>query len=182
MRLFAAIVLPDALSDALAGYLDAARRVMPDRALRWVPPQHLHVTLAFLGDVERAALPAVVAALNAAASATAPLTLSLSGSGRFASAVWIGVGGDVAALGALARRLADGLALDPAFHPHVTIGRYRDRAQSRRLAVPPFVGSLPFEASELVLLQSVPQPVGPPDYVAVHRAPFTSTGPLASGP
>jgi 2'-5' RNA ligase len=109
-----------------------------DAGVRWVRPGRAHVTLAFLGDVARSALPRVQAAL--AEVAFAPLRLGLAGTGQFpprgrARVLWAGVSGDLDRLGALAGRIAEQLArvgvqLEARpFHPHVTLGRVRPRGR-----------------------------------------------------
>lgn len=102
----------------------------------WTAPARWHLTLLFLGAVPDDRLPDVVAAAAPALAGTPPLTLRLSGGGRFGSlrrpqVVWTGLDGDVAALAELAERLraavhALGLpAEDRPFRPHLTLGRWR---------------------------------------------------------
>ena len=103
---------------------------------RWTAPERWHLTLLFLGAVPDRQVPDLVAALGPEVSAGPPGRLRLAGAGRFGSAgrpqvAWIGLDGDVAALGDLATRLARAarrLRLeveDRPFRPHLTIGRWR---------------------------------------------------------
>ena len=110
------------------------------RLPRWpTRPERWHLTLAFLGDV---ADPAPVHdQLAARLSGLAAFDLRLEGSGTFGrnGPVWVGVGGDVAALHDLAhevgRAVRDaGVVLERrAYRPHLTVGK-RSNPQPARLA------------------------------------------------
>ena len=72
LRLFLALRLPDDVVAALAAW--QARELAG--AGRIVPPEHLHVTLAFLGSRPASELPAIVAALRESAAAARPFELA----------------------------------------------------------------------------------------------------------
>lgn len=133
MRLFVAVYpAPEAVADLTAALPPA------DRALRWVPPEQWHVTLAFLGEVGESVLPDLVERLGRAADRTAPMTLGLQGAGAFpkpvrrARTLWCGLAGDVAELTRLAERCVAaarraGIAVDERrFRAHLTLARARD--------------------------------------------------------
>ncbi|MSW64082.1 MAG: RNA 2',3'-cyclic phosphodiesterase [Actinobacteria bacterium] len=131
-RLFLGVAPPAA---AVAALVAAVDRVRDDPgAPRWSAPADLHVTLAFLGDVPRARLSGLLPALGPAVAGSPPVTLQLTGAGRFGSrrprVLWAGVGGDVDALTVLADRLAAaarhaGVPVDERpFRPHLTLGRW----------------------------------------------------------
>ena len=136
MRLFVAIAPPP---DVLA---DLEARVAPLRpawpALRWTGHDAWHVTLAFLGEVGEEAALALGPRLGRAAGRHPPLSLSFGGAGAFpgprrARVLWTGIGGDRAALAALARSVAAGARRAGApppdesrrFRPHLTLARCR---------------------------------------------------------
>jgi 2'-5' RNA ligase len=50
MRLFIAADLSDAQTSALAAKVDEAKQAAPFEAIRWLPSENWHGTLAFLGD------------------------------------------------------------------------------------------------------------------------------------
>ncbi len=103
-------------------------------APRWSAPADLHLTLAFLGEVPHARLAGLLAALGPAVAGSPPVTVRLTGAGRFGSrrprVLWAGVEGDVDALAVLADRLAAaarhaGVPADERpYRPHLTLGRW----------------------------------------------------------
>ncbi len=136
MRAFVALV-PRA--EALA---ELAAAVAPLRAahpgLRWTPTAQWHLTLAFLGEIDEAVLPGLTERLSRAARRHPPLSLALSGGGRFGDRVlWTRVHGEVdgvrrlaASVTAAARRCR--IAVDDRpFRPHLTLARDRDGADLR---------------------------------------------------
>jgi 2'-5' RNA ligase len=125
-RLFLALELPDALTRALAA-LDPH---IP--GLRWLPTRALHLTLAFLGDVETEKMEELVRSLSG--MEVNPFDLSLRGLGRFGrrgrpAIVVVEIDQPPPALFALWTEVqkavgSAGLPTDSRpFHPHVTLGR-----------------------------------------------------------
>lgn len=147
-RLFVAIRPPEPIRDLLVDAMDDS----PD--FRWQSDEQLHLTLKFIGEVERPVADDIAAALARARSA--PFELRIAGVGRFdqssAGALWAAVTPKepVAALAAKIERacLAAGIALERrAFHPHVTLARWKGRRsheaarfveRNAGLASPPF--------------------------------------------
>ncbi|MEX0785485.1 MAG: RNA 2',3'-cyclic phosphodiesterase [Dehalococcoidia bacterium] len=147
LRLFVACELPEDVREALGRMQDELRK-LDAGALRFARPDGIHVTLKFLGNVEEARVSEITAALGAAIEPFAlhlrPATLGGfpaaspgAGDGARLRVVWVGLEGDVDALGALARRVEAALApLEfPAerrpFAPHLTLARVRDTASAR---------------------------------------------------
>jgi 2'-5' RNA ligase len=131
-RLFVGIELPDA---ARAMIEDLGRPLRGIDGLRWVPPENLHLTLAFLGWVDADARDGIDERLAAAAVDAAPFTAVVGSLGRFpdrgkARVVWVGLEDPSGALAQLARLVGDALEdlFEPEtrpFRPHVTIARAR---------------------------------------------------------
>lgn len=134
--MFAALALPDDVTDALRARVEQARQVDP--SLRWVPGSEWHVTLAFYSDVADALVPDLVERLRRAAARTRPFTVAVGppacfGSTRRARVVWLGLseGGSqsgrlAASARAAGRRIGlagDDLAADARYRPHVTLAR-----------------------------------------------------------
>lgn len=147
MRLFIALNLPDEVIAALEQTQQRLKRTAA-HPVKWVAPATMHLTLQFLGEVDDARVPALLAALEALPTRAAlPLpTLALAGVGAFPNlrrpqTIWVGVGGELAALERLyASVIAATAPLGfPAeqrpFRAHLTLGRARRDAGAAQLAV-----------------------------------------------
>lgn len=133
-RTFIAVLFPEAVRAALQRELARLARVAP--SVRWVNPEGPHLTLAFLGTLDDAALQQATEATEVAASSARPFTLRLEGLGTFGSpgsprVVWAGVAGEIAALHTLQVALADALEergfpreARP-YSPHLTLARIK---------------------------------------------------------
>jgi 2'-5' RNA ligase len=127
-RLFVAIRPPDEVRDLL---IDA----MDDSAdFRWQDDEQLHLTLRFIGEVDRPIADDLASALTRIHADH--FQLRISGVGRFeqrsSGALWAGVEPkeSVAALAAKIERACVQGGLEPerrAFHPHITLARWRGR-------------------------------------------------------
>ena len=131
MRLFTAIDLDDETRQRIIELLAVFQLTAP---LLWSPPQNLHITTKFIGDVPDSSLSKITAALSAM-PATAPFDIALSGLGWFPNphqprSFWIGIHSSDA-LPLLAK--ATNEALVPIgvvpqakpFSPHLTLARVR---------------------------------------------------------
>jgi RNA 2',3'-cyclic 3'-phosphodiesterase len=163
MRLFAAVVPPEA---AVAELADAVTRLhaLPgaDR-LRWTEPAGWHLALAFYGDVAEESLPGLRARLARGADRHPPARLRIAGAGRFARRVlWAGVEGDLTELGRLAetaeasaRHAGIPMPAPRPYHPHLTLARNRGRTRLAPYAdaLAEFTGG-PWTATEFSLFHS----------------------------
>lgn len=153
---------------------------------RWASPRQLHVTLSFLGQVERGSLLEVGTRLLAIAARFPPFNLAIKGAGGFPNArrpsvLWLGVEPDAPSLFGIAaeleaawKELGRSVEARP-YHPHLTLARSRARGGDARLA--PVIEALAGVAfgscavRELVLYRSDSSPAGV-RYTAVLRAPL----------
>ncbi len=105
----------------------------------WVPPQNLHVTIAFLGQVTESMVDALSSVL-APVAAVPPFDVNCSGVGAFPDehrprVIWVGVetpGGELEDLHSRVAGIlgATGFNLDDKpFRSHVTIGRVREAGE-----------------------------------------------------
>lgn len=134
-RTFIAVALDAEVRRALEDC--QARMRQAGARLRWVRPEHLHVTLRFLGEIPLAQVARATVAAREAAAAVEPFEIRLGGLGVFPNprrpqVVWVGTREGAEALERLAAVLAaalrrHGFADDPRpFRPHVTLARVRD--------------------------------------------------------
>ncbi len=143
MRAFVALFLPAEIQQALAQAVAPLRARV--RGLRWVRAEQLHVTLAFLGEIDAdVARVRYVPALEPLAGRAAP-RVCLDSFGTFPAqrrprVLWAGLAGDVEDIARLAIGVADALrplgyqAEERGFMPHVTLARARDRGPGPELA------------------------------------------------
>ena len=148
MRLFVGVELDDEVRAACA---DAARH-LEERlraagavlAVRWVPHENLHITIAFLGHVDESTTASIAAALGADVDLH-EFPFALAGAGAFPPSgalrtLWVGVGAGADRLGELYRGVTQRLwsvGIEPErrpYHPHITVGRGKDsnRAAARK--------------------------------------------------
>jgi RNA 2',3'-cyclic 3'-phosphodiesterase len=157
-RLFVAIRPPEAIRDLLVDAMDDS----PE--LRWVPEEQLHLTLRFIGEVERPLADDVAHELERVRADR--FKLRIAHAGRFdqrnGGALWAGVEpkAPVAELAARIERACTRAGLEPerrAFHPHITLARWNRRSaraadsfveRNRALA------SEPFEVDRFILFES----------------------------
>ena len=157
-RLFVAIRPPEPIRDLLIDAMDDG----PD--FRWQDDEQLHITLRFIGEVERRVANDLADALGRVRAE--PFELRVAGTGRFeqrsGGALWAGIEpkAALAALAAKIERACVGVGLEPerrAFHPHITLARWKGRRsrelgdfldRARGLSTPPFT------VSEFILFES----------------------------
>lgn len=182
MRLFVAIELDERARRLLADYQHRLSSL--DRAVRWVRPEQIHLTLKFLGEVPDPQVPRVTQALDGLADRPA-FDFEMEGVGTFGSprsprVIWAGVQMPNIALSTLQKACEDALSLlgyppeGRAFSPHLTLGRVKDFRAGRQVAEA--VGQLEAQAAErltqpateVTLFESVLQPAGS-RYVVAHK-------------
>jgi RNA 2',3'-cyclic 3'-phosphodiesterase len=130
IRLFCALSLPDEVVDAVLDW----QAGLPEGRFRPVPPDNLHVTLAFLGHRPRRDVEPVAAELEAAGRVARPIRLAVRGYRETRSVGMLVLddeGGTAAALAAdLHARLERLGVYKPEgrpWLPHLTVVRFRER-------------------------------------------------------
>lgn len=148
--LFIAIHLPDHIASILEQRQQSLRQHQTDlqNALCWTPKRQFHLTLAFLGKVERASLPSVIETLETASKVLSPQSLQLGKCGLFCrrgipTVIWSEVQINQE-FHDWRQKLCENLQLlcpnldNKEFHPHLTLGRVKrghsvDRSRLKQL-------------------------------------------------
>ena len=192
-RLFAALPVNDAVRSTMGVVIDSLRPY--DWPVKWVDPSLAHLTVRFYGNVPRNQMSSLSQRLAAVASDASPVQVRTSAIGAFPSAsrlrvIWIGLDGDVEAVGAIAAAVATATAHigEPdtrPFEPHITIGRLRQGARppsnfdaavnEMRLA------PTTFSIDKLQLIRSVLSPSGP-TYFVIDEWPLEQSLTVAGAP
>jgi 2'-5' RNA ligase len=169
MRLFAGIPLDAAARAFVAVAVDTLKR--EGVRARWTPLENWHVTLAFLGDVDDASVPAIASAFHSVSvlgqASLAPFSLHLSTIGAFPNpqrprVLWIGGHEQEAPFAAAAHALRSafeplGFHFDESPMAHVTIGRTTAPALLR---APRLAATHAMPVTRLALFDSIRTPAG----------------------
>jgi RNA 2',3'-cyclic 3'-phosphodiesterase len=187
MRLFVALEILEAVRENLAAIRNNFSSI--GSQLRWVPPRNFHVTLKFIGSIPTEKLQPIIEALRRV-RVHESVKLDFIGMGGAAAGVfWVAIEPSPA----LERLAADidhclqplGIAGERrAFHPHVTIARFKDRKILRKLDElvrenglhgngPKKCDFGSMTAIEFHLVESTTLPVGPL-YSKVQSFPFAA--------
>lgn len=131
-RLFAAVPVGAEVRRNLAALQDRLRRDFP--RVKWVPPENIHLTLVFIGDVPAETVPVIAPLLGQAANTVPAFSCATGEAGLFGPArspriVWVGINEGVAPLLTLHQAVSERLRTlsitleTREFAPHLTIGR-----------------------------------------------------------
>ena len=188
MRLFVAAEIDPELARELARVAGEVRARVnthaPRAKLTWVPPDRLHFTIRFIGEVDERRASAIAGALAAPLS-LAPFDLTMTAVGAFPSSgrprvIWAGIGEGGPRMAALEREVSARLATcgipseSRAYSPHLTLARVRDAASLRARDVLEGVPQGPFGTTRvdaITLFESRLSPKGP-TYVPLQRTPL----------
>jgi 2'-5' RNA ligase len=143
IRSFIAVAVPP----ESVGKLRAAQEQLKAASdgIKWVSPESFHITLKFLGEVERPRLSALWDAVSAVLAGSRPFTMRFRGVGAFPSpsrarVVWAGMNEGATELAELAERVEQACGQygfereRRAFQAHLTLGRVRDPGPNPGLA------------------------------------------------
>lgn len=141
-RTFIAVELDGATRAALEQMIARLRRAAP--GVRWSDPAGLHLTLAFLGELDDERLAAACEATETAARLGRPFHIAVGQPGYFGPVwaprvIWAGVDGETAQLMAVQKTLASELERrgfpreERPFAAHLTLARLKERLASESL-------------------------------------------------
>jgi len=185
IRTFIAVEMPADVRAALRGLVERMAPRWPERGVRWVKGDSMHLTLRFLGDTDEALVPELRAGLDEVAEGAAPFELRLNGTGCFPNprrprVIWVGLDNPEDRLLPLQKqveRLARACGWERErrpFRPHLTLGRVRDRTrppQGDWLVAPEEVV---FRVEKVQLIESHLKPTGA-EYAVLHTARLAGT-------
>lgn len=147
VRAFVAIMLPDDVRGYCLDVMTRLRQALgpAERALRWVDPEGIHVTLKFLGNVRTIQLSDLTERLASELVDQAPFDLGIGSLNAFPNpraprVALLQVAGDLRQLGNAQARVE--AATEPLgfsrekrpYRPHLTLGRVRENASPADLA------------------------------------------------
>ena len=142
IRAFIAIIPPTTLQQTMAEIRQVFQRL--SLPWRWVPPDHIHLTLRFLGNVPDESVISLLQAIEQASQGQTAFPLRARALGCFPHparprVLWVGLDDPSQALGRLNERLIAALTPlgfppeDRPFHPHLTLARVQNRSPSSQL-------------------------------------------------
>lgn len=172
MRLFIAICLPDKIKRAIS---DIQKRInIKDLNPKWVSAKDCHITLKFLGEVEKEKTSKIISICKDVSSKYKPFKMSFSTLGAFPKpdylrVIWIGVKDGYDSLNKLANSFEDELERigfekeKRPTSPHLTIARIKYPQKTKELF--PYLSKtfIPDEmdVKEISLIESKLTPSGP---------------------
>jgi len=185
IRCFIAIELDEGIRGELGRLQDRLRRRLQlnDKAVKWVRPENVHLTLKFLGDVEDRLVPDICSVVSEAAGEIAPFTFEVADCGCFprngaARVLWVGVKQgreDLLQLQEMVELYLADIGFPPEerrFSAHLTLGRIKN-AEAGRLVHNVVAEVEPIrlgcrDVSEITVFQSELTQSGP-IYTALHH-------------
>lgn len=172
LRCFVAIEIPDPIQGLLTAVQDALRPKIGKAS--WSRSGNIHLTLKFIGDIEKRCVTEIGTALQRVVSTRAPFLIDIGGIGAFPNltrprVLWIGLRRGASAVSALAEAVNTALAklgypADTRFHPHLTLARLKNH-----ISLKPFTDSFKhyetlngasLTVNEIALIRSELHPTG----------------------
>ena len=182
IRAFIAVQLPSEVKQELGVVADVLAGQVPERSVRWVKPELMHITLSFLGETAVSKLDAITQIMDTAAKNQSSLKLYLQGTGCFPNAkrprvICVGLAGQVPELAAFKRELDAGLVPlgwemeERPFKPHLTLGRVKDASKLRGVSWEVGVKEMEIPVTAVHLIESQLTRQGP-IYTPRHTSRF----------
>jgi 2'-5' RNA ligase len=142
IRAFVAIRLPESVLHAIGKVQDRLRKA--GFSIRWVRKEGIHLTLKFLGDIDKSTIDSIRSAMAESAKGVTGFTLQGKGIGVFPHfrrprVVWIGLSGDTKMLSTLQEQLEAHLDVlgfpkeRRKYKGHLTLGRAKGRLDTEKL-------------------------------------------------
>lgn len=143
LRAFIAIELPQSLQDAIGKQTARLHQTLGDNIIRWVPPQNMHLTLKFIGNIANIHLDFLKQLLTRTTESHPQFDMQIGGIGPYPNSkrpriLWAGIHAP-ADLASLQRNIEVGASRlgyekeKRPFSPHLTIGRVRQNIDAADL-------------------------------------------------
>ncbi|MCX8015359.1 MAG: RNA 2',3'-cyclic phosphodiesterase [candidate division WOR-3 bacterium] len=170
IRAFIAVEIPEKVRAEIAQLIDRFAKNEP--SVKWVKEDNLHITLLFLGEIDNDFLEKSINQLNGVARIKKGFRMSLKNFGAFPSqrsprVLWIGIEQGAQELIDLQTAVESAFTTigykpeERKFHPHLTIGRVRDRIINAEPIFSTTYQSDVFNVKSIVLFKSTLTPQGP---------------------
>jgi 2'-5' RNA ligase len=170
MRVFIALSLDKEIREGLGQTISRYQDNFP--GIKWVPAENLHLTLKFLGEINRFDLHQVISALERISTGFCPFPMAVQGAGFFPAVgspqiFWAGIKADreLSDLAkAVTREIPGGDSKK--FHPHITLGRIRGNSSLAGDLARLFLEDAPqgwgaMQVSGIDVYESILLPAGP---------------------
>jgi RNA 2',3'-cyclic 3'-phosphodiesterase len=142
VRSFLALDLPDSVADFLESVSNELKKSRAD--VKWVNPKSIHLTIKFLGNINRATIHEIATTLKPIFSEQTPIQLKVSNVGVFPNLrqpriIWAGIEDPTGCIMRIVPIIEDafstiGFAKESRpFTPHLTLGRSRSANGRERL-------------------------------------------------
>ncbi len=175
LRAFLAIPVPDYIKDYASGLKSSLVSVASN--VKWVEKGNYHLTLKFLGEINREYTKTIMKDMESVAEYCPPMQLEANGVGVFPNfrrprVIWLGVKGEIEKLDFLGERVDALLSTSLGFEAerkrsfHLTLGRIRPEGENGALLnqlnfINRGAESIPFPVNEFYLMESRLSPSGP---------------------
>jgi len=161
LRVFIAALLPAEVTGYIGSYVDSIRHLW--EGVRWERPERFHITLKFLGDIDKDAAGGIIGVVESSSESVCAFDMSFEKMGGFPNlknprVIYVGMKNNDA-LSAFHEEIEgklEGMGYpreERSFTPHVTVGRVRGRA--RLMGSLPYLQSIDFRISSIGVIKSV---------------------------
>ena len=169
------IALKVEAGDTLIRSISSLRSLLMNERINWVDPANIHLTLAFLGDMEDERIKAVDIAVREKCRRFGSFSFRIAGTGLFRNfrdprVIWAGIE-ECEQIISLNRQILKGLndagieIKEQPFRPHITLGRIKYLKDIKLLesALDPYryIDFQEVFISEVILFESILKPSGP---------------------
>lgn len=167
MRAFIAIPIPNEIQEMGNDITGKLRSTGAD--VKWVDSRNYHLTLKFLGDINKKKIPNIYNHLTAVANNTSKLTLNTNKLGFFPNekrprVLWLGIEGEIEKTNYLAEQIdlclsSEGFAVDGNRKFHLTLGRIKTNNRQEELLevvreINKLIGKISFNVNAFAFMES----------------------------